>query len=103
MIIDTTFKILPLSLNSKINTLSQQQQSQSKPTPEQVYQLFNKSELDSRQMFEIIYNAYLKSNQELANEKARNAQLIERLTQFTKQTQDVTDQSKIIKKPKGKK
>ncbi|QMU54705.1 MAG: hypothetical protein GKS07_07365 [Nitrosopumilus sp.] len=75
---------------------------QPKPTLEQVYQLFHKSELDSRQMFELIYNAYLKCSQELTNEKATNAQLIEQLSQFTKQKKDVTvAKPKIIKKTKG--
>jgi hypothetical protein len=78
----------------------QQQQANQKPTPEQIYQLFNKSQLDSRQMFELIYNAYLKSTQEFANKKAKNAQLIEQLTQFTKQ-KDISG-PKIIKS-KGKK
>jgi hypothetical protein len=93
----TQCKILPLNHNFKFISLNQQQQQQAnqKLTTEQVYQLFNKSELDSRQMFELIYNAYLKSTQELVNEKAKNAQLIEQLNQFTKQ-KDISG-PKIIK------
>ena len=60
-------------------------QNQPAPTPEQVYQTFNKSELDSRQMFELLYNGFLKCSKDLADEKAKNAQLIEQLSQFTKE------------------
>ena len=64
----------------------QQQQQQSRtPTAEQIYQQFNKNELDSRQCFEIIYNECHQVSVKLAQEKAKNAELIEQLNQFTKQ------------------
>ena len=58
-------------------------------------------------MFEILYNSFIKLEQEYTKEKSINAQLIEQLNQFTKQksaTTPSTDDSKIIKqKDKGKK
>ena len=68
------------------------------PSPEQVYQQFNKNELESRQMFEMLYNSFIKLQQEYTKEKVEKAQLIEQLNQFTKQKDDSV--SKNIKKEK---
>ena len=57
-------------------------------------------------MFEILYNSFIKLEQEYTKEKAINAQLIEQLNQFTKQKSATvtTADSKIIKNNnKGKK
>ena len=67
----------------------------SQPSPEQVYQQFNKNELESRQMFEMLYNSFIKLQQEYTKEKTEKAQLIEQLNQIQK------DNSQP--KPKGKK
>jgi hypothetical protein len=53
------------------------------PTPAQVYQEFNKNELSSRQMFELLYNSYVKQQKDYADVIAKNAQLISQLSQLT--------------------
>lgn len=74
-----------------------QQQTNQLPTPEQVYQEFNKNELNSRQMFEMLYNSYIKLELKYKKIEIEKSQLIEQLNQFTKQK--ANSQSK----PKGKK
>ena len=68
------------------------------PTPEQVYQEFNKNELSSRQMFELLYTSFITLQKEYTNEIAKNGQLIAQLSELT--TPKTKPDSKIIEKGK---
>ena len=63
---------------------SPQQPQPQGPSAEQVYQRFNQNELNSRQMFETIYNSYLSMEQEYKKLQGTNSQLIEQITQLSK-------------------
>ncbi|MCH9658055.1 hypothetical protein K0U27_05055 [archaeon] len=51
-------------------------QPQQQPTPEQIYQKLNKSKMDAKLLFELVYNEFLKCSQDLESERIKNAQLI---------------------------
>lgn len=79
--------------------MSQQNKPQT-ASPEQVYQQFNKNELSSRQLFELLYNEYRSSQIELNQLRMQVAQLIQEKQEWQKGSKKEEPKSKIIKKGK---